>query len=101
MAGRNEPPASAWVGILIASVHGDHHRELHFREIDMMSEFVLNDSKRRFVKKDGLPQFYQDAHHTKHHVLENWSRFFTIIDYVERGIVDHHDALVLTQKRSN
>ena len=88
-------------GILIASVHGDHHRELHSRELDMMSGFVFNDSKRRFFKKDGLPHFYQDAHHTKQYVLENWSRFFTIIDYVEKGIVDHHDAVVLTKKRSN
>jgi SAM-dependent methyltransferase len=86
-------------GILIASVHGDYHRELHSREVDMKSGFVFNDSKRRFFKKDGLPQFYQDAHHTKQYVMESWSRYFTIIDYVERGIVDHHDAVVLTKKR--
>ncbi len=65
----------------------------------MKSGFVFNDSKRRFFKKDGLPQFYQDAHHTKQYVMESWSRYFTIIDYVERGIVDHHDAVVLTKKR--
>ena len=64
----------------------------------MMSGFVFVDSKRRFFKKDGLPLFYQDAQHTKQYVLENWSRFFTIIDYVERGIVDHHDAVLTHQK---
>ncbi len=84
-------------GIFIASVHGDHHRKLHSRQLDLSMGFLFNDSKQRFFKKDGLPRFYQDAHHTKSYVLENWSRYFQILDYVERGIVDHHDAVVLTK----
>lgn len=84
-------------GVFIASVHGEHHRALHSREVDLEKGFRFNDSKKRFFKKDGLPRFYQDAHHTKAYVVENWSRYFNVLDYIERGIVDHHDAVVLTK----
>ena len=84
-------------GIFIASVHGEHHRALHERKVDLEKGFRFNDSKKRFFKKDGLPRFYQDAHHTKEYVVENWSRYFKVLDYIERGIVDHHDAVVLTK----
>lgn len=84
-------------GILIASVQGDHSRKLRSRQYDMRKGFHFNASERRFFKKDGLPQFYQDTHHTKQYVLQHWSQYFQVMDYVERGIVDYQDAVVLTK----
>ncbi|WP_082956627.1 class I SAM-dependent methyltransferase [Mycobacterium sp. E787] len=50
-------------------------------------------SKGRF-KLDGFPDFYQAAFHTKEYVYKEWSAYFDIVDYIERGI-DPQDAVVL------
>ena len=55
------------------------------------------DSKPKWFKPDGLPEFYQDAQHTKTYVFERWSQYFRIVDYVERGIADYHDTVILAK----
>lgn len=84
-------------GIFIASLHGDYHRQLQGRNVDMGKGFKFIDSKRKWFKPDGLPAFYQDAQHTKAYVFDRWSQYFRVIDYVERGIADYHDAAVLAK----
>jgi SAM-dependent methyltransferase len=49
-------------------------------------------------KRDGLPDFYQCAFHTEPYVRETWSEFFAVQDYVERGINNHQDLVVLTRR---
>ena len=49
------------------------------------------------LKPDGLPDFYQLAFHNKQYVIETWSKYFLIHTYLERGIGDNQD-LVLLQK---
>lgn len=46
-------------------------------------------------KPDGLPDFYQIAFHTKKYVFDVWSRFFAIHSYVERGMNNHQDLVLL------
>lgn len=84
-------------GIFVASLHGDYHRALKGRNIDMEQGYRFVDSKRKWFKPDGLPEFYQDAQHTKTYVFERWSQYFRIVDYVERGIADYHDAVILAK----
>ena len=47
------------------------------------------------LKIDGFPDFYQTAFHTKEYVYDQWSKYFEIVDYVERGIGSYQDAVVL------
>ena len=47
------------------------------------------------LKVDGFPAFYQTAFHTKDYVYNQWSKYFEIVDYVERGIGNYQDAVVL------
>lgn len=47
------------------------------------------------LKVDGLPDFYQTAFHTKEYIYSEWSAYFDIVDYVERGIGDYQDAVIL------
>jgi ubiquinone/menaquinone biosynthesis C-methylase UbiE len=51
-------------------------------------------SKGRF-KLDGFPDFYQSAFHAKEYIFNEWSAYFDIVDYIERGIGDYQDAVVL------
>lgn len=56
--------------------------------------FFLNLSKGKF-KADGFPDFYQTTFHTQEYVRREWSAYFDIVDYVDRGITDFQDAVVL------
>ena len=47
------------------------------------------------LKPDGLPDFYQLAFHTKQYVIDTWSKFFLIHTYLERGIGDDVDLVLL------
>lgn len=47
-------------------------------------------------KLDGLPDFYQCTFHRKEYVHEIWSQFFTAKHYIERGINNDQDLVVLS-----
>lgn len=47
------------------------------------------------LKPDGLPDFYQEAFHTKQYVIDTWSKFFRIHTYLERGIGNYQDLVLL------
>lgn len=82
-------------GILIASVHGNYHRSLSRKFAEMSDGFKYTVTETGFFRKTGLPSYYQDAQHTESYVRSRWNRHFEIVDYVEQGISNHHDAVVL------
>ena len=87
--------------ILIFTVHGEyamselrildrsHQDEIHERG------FLFFTLSKGMFKLDGFPDFYQVAFHTKEYVYNKWSAYFEIVDYVERGIGNYQDAVVL------
>ncbi|MCK8643380.1 class I SAM-dependent methyltransferase [Mycobacterium colombiense] len=90
--------------ILILTVHGEHViRGLQMPDSSLLDTFeergfvFLPLSSGRF-KADGFPDFYQTSFHTKKYICNEWSAYFEILNYAERGITDHQDAVVL-QKR--
>jgi SAM-dependent methyltransferase len=53
-------------------------------------------------KLKGLfPDFYQNAFHTKEYVLQNWSRYFHILNYIERGIENYQDLAVCRRREDS
>jgi hypothetical protein len=57
--------------------------------------FIFISGAKGRLKLDGFPDFYQTACHTKEYVKKQWSEYFEVLDYVERGINNHQDAVVL------
>ena len=49
------------------------------------------------LELDGLPDFYQAAFHTRAYVEQTWSRFFRIDRYVENGMNNDQDVVVLVK----
>jgi ubiquinone/menaquinone biosynthesis C-methylase UbiE len=47
------------------------------------------------VKLDKLPDFYQSAYHTQEYIRREWSAYFDVVHYLERGINNHQDAVLL------
>jgi SAM-dependent methyltransferase len=43
---------------------------------------------------DGLPRFYRDTHHSREYIEREWSRYFSIESFEEKGIAGHQDLVV-------
>ena len=43
---------------------------------------------------DGLPRFYRDTHHSRDYIEREWSRYFSIEAFKEKGIADHQDLVL-------
>jgi ubiquinone/menaquinone biosynthesis C-methylase UbiE len=43
---------------------------------------------------NGLPRFYRDTHHSREYVEREWSRYFSIDAFKEKGIADHQDLVL-------
>ena len=85
-------------GYVILSVHGRNCHDC----LDEAERVELLDNGLLFKviqtgpwRPDGLPNFYQATFHTKEYIEREWSDGFQIVRYVERGIADNQDAVVL------
>jgi hypothetical protein len=45
-----------------------------------------------------FPSWYQSSYHTKEYVLDNFSKYFEVLDYREKGINNHQDLVILKNK---
>jgi SAM-dependent methyltransferase len=43
---------------------------------------------------EGLPKCYQDAFHSCQYIEREWSRYFSIESFKEKGIADHQDLIL-------
>lgn len=87
-------------GCLVLSTHGEKHYEAldeAARRILREKGFHYTDFGSNYGKSINLPDFYQTAIHTKDYVEREWGRYFRVLGFVERGLDDHQD-LVLLQK---
>jgi SAM-dependent methyltransferase len=83
---------------LILTVHGEYTIGMldpsYQDEVHERGFMFITGPKGRF-KLDGLPDFYQTTFHTREYVYNEWSTYFDIVDYIERGINNHQDAVLL------
>jgi len=85
--------------LLLLSVHG--HRDLpHWSEDDRAliarEGFLYRVTESTaFRLHRAQPGYYQRAQHTRGYVEANWSRRFRILSYVEAGINNHQDAVIV------
>jgi len=87
--------------ILVLTIHG---RSL-FSQLNRAKRELLEEKGIYFdvfqtgaFKHDGLPDFYQTTYHTRNYINSRWSEYFEIIEYVEKGMNDHQDAVILKRR---
>lgn len=83
---------------IILTVHGEYcinklapsyQNQIH------SSGFMFSTGATGRLKLDKLPDFYQTAYHTQEYIRRVWSAYFDVVRYIERGINNHQDAVVL------
>lgn len=45
--------------------------------------------------KGTFPEYFSDTFHTKEYIIEKWSKYFHIIDYIPRGMAAGQDIVIL------
>lgn len=82
-------------GIVLLTVHGYQAWK------DLPHDDVIDIEKEGFkfissnVMKGIFPEWYQNAYHKKEYVLDQYSKYFDILDYIPRGMNKHQDVVVL------
>lgn len=68
---------------------------------DLPDEQVAGIKKKGFqfvasnTAKGIFPEWYQNAYHTKEYVLDRYSEYFDVLDYIPRGMSNRQDMVVL------
>ena len=85
-------------GVAVVTTHGPSTYSF-FSEVEraILSDkgFLFRVSETGWAKLDGLPDYYQSAYQSSEYVFREWSRYFEIVEYVERGVNGHQDAFIL------
>lgn len=82
-------------GILLLSLHGSHSwSNLPSKYVDAITAaghlYVTDD-----VWKGIFPCWYQTAFHTEDYARHEFSRYFSVIDYIPQGISGYQDLVIL------
>ena len=82
-------------GILLLTVHGEHCWQ------DLDCEVAARVERDGFLFKTSntmqgiFPQWYQTAYHTRDYIFNRYAEYFTILDYIPRGLNNHQDIVTL------
>ncbi len=82
-------------GIVLLTTHGRHLWR------DLPEEDIIDIERRgfKFITSESMkgifPDWYQTAYHTKEYVLDNYSKYFDVLDYIPRGMKNRQDVVVL------
>jgi len=90
-------------GLLLATTHGElATASCSDEELTQLQThgFLFRKQGTRRIKLDGLPGFYQTSFHSKHYVLEHWSKTLDVASYVPGGIQGHQDIVVLRRPQA-
>ncbi len=87
-------------GLFFASVHGDFAASfapLHVQK-EIMRKGISDSSSDPNLDGIAPEGYYRGVYQTKTYTLREWGKYFRIVDYIERGMGNFQD-LVVMQKR--
>lgn len=85
--------------IILISIHGPSIRDRlkRTKSLSILEEkgFYFEVEGTGLFKQDGLPDFYQTAFHTENYICREWSKYFKVLNYIEKGINNDQDLVIL------
>lgn len=110
----NEEYQDAWLAelnrvtqpgaVLLLTVHGDHAWQGFYSSAPdhpAMPQHVTSYETNgfHFVPDDEwtgvFPDFYHSMFHQKRYIMEHWAKFFTVLNYLDQGMLSFQDIVVL------
>ncbi len=85
-------------GIILLTFHGEYcWQHLEKNEIKELKEkgFLF---RKPYLLKGILPDWYQTAFHSEKYVREHYSKYFEVVDFIPRGLINHHDVGIFKNK---
>jgi ubiquinone/menaquinone biosynthesis C-methylase UbiE len=85
-------------GLLLPTVNGEFgiRRDLPAETAKEIIRSGFSD-KAPDTALDGITpeNYYRSTYQTKEYTLEEWSKYFEILEYIEKGLLDHQDLVVM------
>jgi len=89
-------------GILVVTIHGEATLKDAVRQGSMESEHLSKLQKTGFIYLFNpylvlgvFPSWYQVSYHTKSYILDEFGKYFNVLNYIEKGINNQQDLVVL------
>ncbi len=88
-------------GLFLASVHGEFAAEFVSATIgNDMRQYGISDMMRdRNLDGVAPKDYYRGVFQTRSYTYREWSKYFTIIDYIEGGISNYQDLVVMKKEK--
>ena len=82
-------------GVVLLTIHGPRTwRDL--REEDVVE---IEREGFKFISSNAMkgifPEWYQNTYHTKEYILDEYSKYFDVLDYIPRGMNGYQDVVLL------
>ncbi len=88
-------------GTFIATIHGVSAAKVILppEEVKLLEKEGIHDATRDTVLEDVAPDdYYRACFQSKDYTINQWSRYFDIVDYVEQGASNYHDIVVMRKQ---
>jgi SAM-dependent methyltransferase len=84
-------------GLFLASVHGDFAALFSFQDKakDLMDDGFYDDVKDKRLEGIAPEDYYRATFQTRAYTEREWSSHFRILDYIERGMGNYQDLVVM------
>jgi SAM-dependent methyltransferase len=94
--------------ILVLTVHGEHIWQQTYEAnptdpVIKSCQEQLETKGILFVSNDfwkgRFPDFYQTTYHKQAYIMEHWGKYFEVLSYIKKGILDFQDAVVVRNNK--
>jgi len=88
-------------GLFLTSTHGDYvaHFAPRDRAAELLRQGISDDTPDRRCDGIAPPGYYRGVFQTRDYTVREWSKSFEILDYIERGMGNYQDLVVMRRPR--
>lgn len=89
-------------GLFLASVHGESAATFNFpgrKAIDVLKDGIYDDRKDGVLDGVAPDGYYRAVFQSKEYTLREYSRYFDVVEYIERGSLNYQDLIVMRKKQ--
>ena len=91
-------------GCFITTIHGKTAARTILTHDDyqvILEKGIFDHIRDNHLEGVAPKDYYRAVFHSREYVMNTWTRFFEIVDYIEHGASNYHDIVVMKRRRGN
>lgn len=89
-------------GLFLATVHGEFAATFTFpgrKAIDVLKDGIYDDRKDEALDGVAPDGYYRSVYQSRNYTIKEYSRYFEVLEYIERGSINYQDLIVMRKKQ--